>query len=221
MAAFMEPLSEMTGPIISPHSDGGITVATATAPDASGHDKPPPKKSKKLVIVIGALVAVLALGGAGLYFLVLKPRAAAAADEEGGEAPKTSAHDTHAVPPAYLPMDNMVVNLADPGGERVAQIGVTLMAADAHASDSVKAFLPSIRSGVLMLISQRTAAELLTPEGKEALAKAIYREATIPFGGGDEEDAHASEESASKKKKKVAHAVYPVTGVLFSSFIIQ
>lgn len=194
----------------------------ATPPEASGDDKAPAKKSKKLVIIIGALVGVLALGGAGFYFLVLKPRAAAAAEEDGGDAPKAAAHDAHAVPPAYLPMDNMVVNLADPGGERVAQIGVTLMVTDAHASDSVKAFLPSIRSGVLMLISQRTAAELLTPEGKESLSKAIFREATIPFGGGDDEEEHPPEESSSKKKKKkVVHAVYPVTGVLFSSFIIQ
>jgi flagellar FliL protein len=194
----------------------------ASAPEASGDDKAPPKKSKKLLIIVGALVGVLALGGAGFYFLVMKPRAAAAAaEEDGGEAPKAAAHDEKAKPPAYLPMDNMVVNLADPGGERVAQVGVTLVVADAHASDTVKAYLPTIRSGVLMLISQKTATELLTPEGKEALAKAIYREASIPFGGGEEEDPPAEAEGAKKKKKKAAHADYPVTSVLFSSFIIQ
>ena len=194
----------------------------ATAPEASGDDKAPAKKSKKLVIIIGALVGVLALGAAGFYFLVMKPRAAAAAaEEDGGEAPKAAAHDAHATPPAYLPMDNMVVNLADPGGDRVAQVGVTLVVADAHTSDTVKAFLPTIRSGVLMLISQKTATELLTPEGKEALAKAIYREASIPFGGGEDEEPAADAEGGKKKKKKAAHADYPVTAVLFSSFIIQ
>lgn len=196
----------------------------ASAPEASGDDKAPPKKSKKLLIIVGALVGVLALGGAGFYFLVIKPRAAAAAaEEDGGEAaPKAASHDAHAAPPAYLPMDNMVVNLADPGGDRVAQVGITLVVADAHTSDTVKGFLPTIRSGVLMLISQKTAAELLTPEGKEALAKAIYREASIPFGGGeDEEPAPEAEGSKKKKKKKAAHADYPVTAVLFSSFIIQ
>jgi flagellar FliL protein len=195
----------------------------ASAPEASGDEKAPPKKSKKLLIIVGALVGVLALGGAGFYFLVMKPRAAAAAaEEDGGEAPKAAAHDAHATPPASLPMDNMVVNLADPGGERVAQVGVTLVVADAHTSDTVKGFLPTIRSGVLMLISQKTAAELLTPEGKEALAKAIYREASLPFGGGaEEEDPPADAEGAKKKKKKAAHADYPVTAVLFSSFIIQ
>jgi flagellar FliL protein len=117
-------------------------------------------------------------------------------------------------------MDNMVVNLADPGGDRVAQIGITLVVTDAHTSDTVKAYLPTIRSGVLMLISQKTATELLTTEGKEALAKGILREASIPFGGGEDEPA-AEAEGSKKKKKKAAHADYPVTAVLFSSFIVQ
>ena len=192
----------------------------ATAPEAGGEEKAPAKKSKKLLVIVGGLVAVLALGGAGFYFLVLKPRAAAAAaEEDGGEAPKAVAHD--AKPPAYLPMDNMVVNLADPGGERVAQVGVTLVVADAKASDTVKAYLPTIRSGVLMLISQKTAEELLTPQGKEALAKGIFREASIPFGGGQEEEPDAEAEGSKKKKKTAAHDEFPVTAVLFSSFIIQ
>jgi flagellar FliL protein len=192
----------------------------ATAPEAAeGDAKPPAKKSKKLLMIIGAAVAVLALAGGGAFWYISKQRAAAAAAEDGGEEPKAAAHDAHAAPPAYLPMDNMVVNLADPGGDRVAQIGITLVVTDAHTSDTVKAYLPTIRSGVLMLISQKTATELLTTEGKEALAKAILREAVIPFGGGEEEPAAGAE--GSKKKKKAAHADYPVTGVLFSSFIVQ
>ena len=196
----------------------------ATAPEASGgDDKAPPKKSKKMLIIVGGLVAVLALGGGGAFWFISKQRAAAAAAEDGGEEPAHAApKDSHATPPVYLPMDNMVVNLADPGGDRVAQIGVTLVVGDAKSSDQVKAYLPTIRSGVLMLISQKTAVELLTAEGKEALAKGILRETALPFGGGDEED--PEEEPApgkKKKKKKAAHAAMPVSGVLFSSFIVQ
>lgn len=187
----------------------------ADKPEAAEGAKAP-VKSKKMII-IGALVGLI-LVGAGGGFWFMKQRAAAA--EDGGEeAPKAAAHDTKAVPPAYLPMDNMVVNLADPGGERVAQIGITLVVADAHASDTVKAFLPTIRSGVLMLVSQRTAEELLKAEGKEKLAKDILREASIPFGGGEDEEEEAP--AKKKKKKKSAHAEYPVTAVLFSSFIVQ
>jgi flagellar FliL protein len=71
-----------------------------------------------------------------------------------------------------------------------------------------------------MLISQRTAEELLKPEGKEKLASDILREASVPFGGGDDDE---EEETASTKKKKKpkVQVQYPVVGVLFSSFIVQ
>lgn len=188
-------------------------------PEAADTAKAPAKSKKMLIIILGA-VLVLALGGGGAFFFISKQRAAAAEGEDAVPE-KAAAHSGPKTPPAYLPLDNMVVNLADPGGEKVAQIGITLEVVDAHASDTVKAFLPTIRSGVLMLISQRTAEELLSAEGKSKLAKDILRETSIPFGGG--EDAHGSEEPAPKKKaaKKDAHSDMPVVGVLFSSFIVQ
>jgi flagellar FliL protein len=174
-------------------------------------------KSKKLLIIILAAVLVLVLGGAGAFFFISKQHAAAE-DGEEAPAPKAVSHDPK-LPPAYLPLDAMVVNLADPGGERVAQIGVTLEVLDAKSSETVKAYLPTIRSGILMLISQRTAEELLKPEGKEKLAKDILREAAVPFGGGDEEEEETA--SSKKKKRRAAPVQYPVVGVLFSSFIVQ
>jgi flagellar FliL protein len=102
----------------------------------------------------------------------------------------------------------------------VAQVGVTLEVRDAKASDSVKVYLPAIRSEILMLISQRTAEQLLSKEGKEGLASAILKQASTPFGGHDE--VAAQDASAPKKKSKTAPVVeYPVVGVLFSSFIVQ
>ncbi len=186
---------------------------------AEAEGEKPKAKSKKMLIIIIAAVAVLALGGGGAYFYISKQRAAAAAEDGEEAAPAKSAKDAHKAPPTYLPLDNMVVNLADPGGERVAQVGITLELLDAKATEQVKAYLPTIRSGVLMLISQRTAEELLKSEGKEKLAKDIVREASLPFGGGDEE--HEEDTSAKKKKKKAAHPEFPVVGVLFSSFIVQ
>ena len=110
----------------------------ATAPEAAeGDAKPPAKKSKKLLIIIGAAVAVLALAGGGGYWYISKQRAAAAAEDGVEEPAKATTKDGHAIPPAYLPMDNMVINLADPGGDLVEQIGVTLVVTDAHGSDQV------------------------------------------------------------------------------------
>ena len=179
-----------------------------------------PAKSKKMLIIIISAVMVLALGAGGAYFYISKQRAAAAAaaEEDGGEAaaPAAASHDAKKTPPVYLPMDNLVVNLADEGGERVAQVGITLQVRDAHASDNVKLYMPTIRSGVLMLLSQRTAAEMLSAEGKQKLIDDILLEASRPYGGGSE-----AEPEPGKKVRKKAKVEYPVVGVLFSSLIVQ
>lgn len=186
-------------------------------------DKPAdaaPPKSKKLLLIVGVVVVVLALAGAGALFFINQQRAAA--DEGEQEA---VVHAEAGGPPTYLPLDNMVVNLADPGGEKVAQIGITLELIDAKAVEKVKQYLPTIRSSVLILVSQRTAEELLQREGKEKLAKDILREAARPFGGGDEDDEEDAEQTAAKKpktnKRPKPRVQMPVTGVLFSSFIVQ
>ena len=168
------------------------------------------------------VVVLLALGG-GAFLYVNKQRAdaAALAEDEGGNAAshKPDASSAEKGPPVYLPMENMVVNLADPGGEKVAQVGITFEVIDAHASDSVKAYMPTIRSSVLMLLSQKTSEELLSAEGKQKLIADILREASIPFGGGAEvADAVAT---GNKKPKKKPAERFPVVGVLFSSLIVQ
>jgi flagellar FliL protein len=188
--------------------------AKPEAPDAAAA----PAKSKKMLIIIVAAVLVLAIGGGGAFFVLKKK--AASADEEAVDdhAPAaTAAHDKNKAPPEYLPMDNMVVNLANPGGERVAQIGVTLELLDKDSAAAVKGYMPSIRSGVLQLVAKRTAEELLSPEGKEQLTQDILRETSIPFGGGEEEE----EAPTKKTKKKKAPVQYPVVAVHYSSFIVQ
>ena len=83
---------------------------------AEAGDAPKPAKSKKLLIIGLAVVLVLALGGGGAFFYISKQRAAAA-EEGDGEAPaKAAARAGPKTAPAYLPLDNMVVNLSDPGG---------------------------------------------------------------------------------------------------------
>ncbi len=192
----------------------------ATKPEVNDAPKAS-AKSKKMLFVIVGVVFVLILGGAGAFFVISKQRAAAY-DEEG-DGPTKAVEAAHKTPPVYLPLDNMVVNLADPGGERVAQVGITLEIRDPKASDSVKVYLPAIRSGILMLISQRTAEDLLSQKGKEGLASAILKEASIPFGGGQDDPQEDDEVPAPKKKKAKRAPVpeYPVVGVLFSSFIVQ
>lgn len=178
-------------------------------------------KSKKLIIIIVAVVVLLGAGVGGWLFLAKKN---AHADDEDGE-PAPAAHAKAKVAPTFLPLDSMVINLADPGGERMAQIGITIELTDPKAADEVKKYMPSIRSAVLLLISQRTAAELLGREGKEKLASDIKREVARPLGFAEDEHAPASAPKGEGKKKKAKSAEgeggNPVAGVLFSSFIVQ
>lgn len=169
-----------------------------------------PKSKKMLVIALALLVLALAAGGGWVY--VMKRNAAMALD---GEEVVLEEDDEPKAPPVYLPLDNMVVNLADAGGERVAQVGVVLQLTDANAPDQVKAYLPAIRSEILLLVSQRTADELLLREGKEKLAQDILGSAARHFPG---EVASAKKKTGKKESKVGAN---PIQGVLFSSFIVQ
>lgn len=191
------------------------TKAETAKPESDEPVKRPAKGKKMLIIIIGVVLLLVLSGGLAFYF-ISKQRAALLDGEDGAHAP---AHVAPKGPPVYLPLDNMVVNLADPGGEKVAQVGITLQVLDAKAGESVKVYLPTIRSGILLLISQRTADELLSQEGKQKLAKDILRETLIPFGGAAAEVAPGG---VKKKAVKAAdQAEMPVVGVLFSSFIVQ
>lgn len=174
----------------------------------------PPKGKKKLMLMLAVVLVLVLVGGGGWIYMAKKN--AAALEEDGEEEVAAASHGHEASgPPTYLPLDNMVVNLADPGGERVAQIGVTLELSDTAATDVVKGYLPSIRSEILMLVSQRTADELLKREGKEQLASDIMTEASKHFGK------ETPGKKDGKKKSKKAEPASPIRGVLFSSFIVQ
>lgn len=190
-----------------------------SAPAAAEASASPKAKGKKMLVIIVAVILLLVLGAAGWFFFLRHP-----ATEDGDDAtPAAHAAAKSTSPPVFLPMDNMVVNLADPGGEKFVQVGITIGVVDQHTSDAVKANLPTIRSGILLLISQRTSDELLTKEGKEKLAHEILREVSLPLGFEIEEpeDEVAAPSAKKKSKKKPAATANPIVSVLFSSFIIQ
>ncbi|WP_428509240.1 flagellar basal body-associated FliL family protein [Roseateles sp.] len=194
-------------------------AAPAEAPKGGGN--------KKLIIIIAA-VLVLVLGGGGAALLLMKKKPAAD-DEEGGEA--AASHQeapAHAAPkpgtpPVFVPLDPFTVNLSDKDVDRFAQVGITLEVIDAKTADQIKAFLPAIRSNVLMVLSHKTSVELLTREGKEKLAREVLRESVRPMGIELEDEDEAEDEAAPKKKKKKKKpaVVSPITQVLFSTFIVQ
>jgi flagellar protein FliL len=186
-------------------------AATATAPEA------PKKKSKKLLFIIIGVVVLALIAGAGALFVLKKNTAED--DEFADEEPAAHVAKDPKTAPVFMPLENMVVNLADPGGTRFIQLGLTLQLQDAKTEADVKVYMPSIRSQVLLLISQRTADEMLQVQGKAKLAKDIIAAVSHEMGY-EIPEAAAAEDGAPKKKKSKA-APNPVQAVLFSSLIVQ
>ncbi|MFY7942456.1 MAG: flagellar basal body-associated FliL family protein [Burkholderiaceae bacterium] len=177
-----------------------------------------------LIIIVAAVVLLALIGGGAAFFLMKKKPA----DEEGeGEAaakaaaPKVvhKAPPDPKKPPTYLPMEPMVVNLADPGGGRFVQLGITLKLDEPKTGEIVKQFMPSIRSAVLLTVSKRTADELLAIEGKEKLTRAIIRVTSEQLGYEVEDEDEEAESTKKKKKRNLPPS--PVEDVLYSSFIVQ
>lgn len=196
-----------------------MSAAAAATAEAPAEAKP---KSKKLLFIIIGVV-VLALVGGGAAFFLMKKNHAEEGEEDAAEevhAPEPPKHDPKA-PPTFLPLDSMVVNLADPGGNRFAQLGITLQLTDAKVAEDMKVYMPSIRNEILILVSQRTAEQMLNIQGKEALSQDIIA-AVSEIMGYEYEAPGAEEETETKGKKKKKRPVYnPISGVLFSSFIVQ
>ncbi len=188
-------------------------MSAKAADSATATAAPPPKGRMKLVL--GIVVAVLLAGGAaagGTWFFLNKNGAAAPAAAADAE-PEPDAKHADAT---YLALENLIVNLADPGGERVAQIGMTLDVRDEKTAARLKTLMPVVRSRMLMLVSQRTSEELLKRDGKEKLAEDVMIEVTRVL---NPDAARAVDDEAPRARKPRANG--PVRGVLFSSFIVQ
>ncbi len=213
--------------------------AAAAAPANAGAAVPVKKGKKKLIIIVVALLLLLVIGGGAAVFLMKKKAAAAA---EGDEATASTGAEHHGDkpdlkhPPTFLPLDPFVVNLADKEVDRYAQIGITFEVEDPKFADQMKAFMPAIRNGILMILSHKTSSELLDRAGKEQLSAEILRESSRTMGieveepepmvakKTETEDAAEADDTPKpkrKKKRKAAVEPNPIKHVHFSNFIVQ
>lgn len=218
--------------------------AAAAAPTVDAGAAVPAKKGKKklIIIVAVALLLLVVLGGGAVVFLKKRAAAAAAAADDGAQVSehKSSKPDLKH-PPTFLPLDPFVVNLADKDADRYAQIGITLEVEDPAFAEQMKAFMPSIRNAILLILSQKSSRDLLDIAGKEQLAAQIRREAARTMGidvaeppaaAGKPAEAASADKGTEgddpgarpKAKAKEAHAPAernPIRRVNFSNFIIQ
>jgi flagellar FliL protein len=197
---------------------------------AAPAEAPKSGSKKMIIIIVAALVSVLLIGGGAAAFLLMKSGdQTEATDEEGYEdeapAKKKAApeKDEKAVPPTFVPLDPFVVNLADRDSERFAQVGITLQIDDPKTAEEIKAYMPAIRNAVLLILSYKTAEELLSNEGKLKLADEIAREAARAMGYEieDPEEETAEEATPKKRKRKKVESYNPITKVHYANFIIQ
>jgi flagellar basal body-associated protein FliL len=72
-------------------------------------------------------------------------------------------------------LETIVVNLADPNDEKVAQIGITLVAPDIQRARQLKNELPRIRAHILIALTQQTSTNVLRPEWKKAFADDVKK----------------------------------------------
>jgi len=190
--------------------------------ETSPSTAPAPKNKKWLLII--AIAALLAIAITGWF--VSKKKSLDGAEPAAPVAQKIT---SFAAPPVFLPLDSMVVNLADSGGERFVQLGLTLEIANTEVADQLKPWLPHIRSSILLLLSQRSSQELLSRNGKDKLALDIRRAVLRPLGysisvgtENNSEDSDNAMPENTDEEDQLLHAPHlPVRQVLFSSFIIQ
>ena len=212
-------------------------MSAAAAPTVDAGAAAPVKKGKKKLIIMAliALLLLVVLGGGALFLMKKK----AAQDSDAGDDAATAQAEHGSKPdlkhpPTFLPLDPFVVNLADKEADRYAQVGITLEVEDAKFAEQMKAFMPAIRNGILMILAHKNSRELLDRAGKEQLAGEILRESARTMGiEVDEPEAARSEKAEAddedkpkakvkKKARKAAPAEpNPIKHVHFSNFIVQ
>jgi len=131
---------------------------------------PLPKKRgvlKKLVFVGLPLIGVLGGGAGGGWWWLHRPTVAAA---EPALADR-----------GLVTFEPFLVNLADAGGTRFLKVNVQLVLGTIEEAKKVQdtpVIAMQVRSGILELLTQQSAAALVTTQGKEALKAAIKAKTT-------------------------------------------
>ena len=214
-----------------------MSAAAATPADATVAPAKKGKK-KKLIVMVSVVVLLLAVAGGAAVFMLKKKAANAAEGDDATPAASAEAHGSKPDlkhPPTFLPLDPFVVNLADKEADRYAQVGITFEVEDAKFAETMKAFMPALRNGILMTLSHKSSGELLGRAGKEQLAAEILREAahtmgieveapepaTEPRVDGEKAQAEGDGATPKKTKKKAAAEPNPIKRVHFSNFIVQ
>ena len=175
------------------------------------------KKKGGKGLLIGILAVVLA-GGGGAGWFFLKPPHDPDAEKLALYKPSPE--------PVFVTLEPFTVNLADEGGDRMAQVAVVLQMQNAYAESELKKVMPVVRSKLLKLLSSQKSDQLLTEKGKEAVAEAIkqrtieaihWDKSSAPAQGSEHKDAAA----AAPAGKPLIVVPDSVVAVHFNQMLVQ
>lgn len=130
---------------------------------------------KKLIIIAGAALLLAGGGGGAWYFLNSSGSQHAGGGAAKAPAPKPSA------PPVFLALETFTVNLQSEEAQQFLQVNITLQVADEAQVELIKTNMPQVRNRLLLLLSGKKAADILSVQGKKTLATEIMEQIKQPF----------------------------------------
>ena len=129
-------------------------------------------------MLIIALVAFIVLGGGGAFafYMMRAPAQSVDGDSHGDSHEKKKKKKKKESEHGLVSLEPFVVNLADQGGSRFLRLSLRLVVDTPEEAEKVQkndVLLVRVRSAILELLTQQTADQLVTTEGKATLKTAI------------------------------------------------
>lgn len=124
------------------------------------------RKSRSLLL-IGLLIVLLAVASSVAVYFFLDARNGSGATEVVNDEP------VEAPAPIFVTINPFTVNLQSDYGDRLLYVGLSLRVRDEATSTFLTQHMPEVRSRLLMLLSGKSAEELIKPEGKVQLKQQI------------------------------------------------
>ncbi|MDQ9170824.1 flagellar basal body-associated protein FliL [Oxalobacteraceae bacterium R-40] len=138
-------------------------------PDQALQEEAPKKSKFKLFLILGITCILLAGGGGAAWYFM-------------GQQSQTAANKPAVIaPPVFVVLEPFTVNLRSDSEEQFLQVAMTVQVKDQANADQMKLYMPEVRNRLLLLLSSKSGAEILSPEGKKQLSDEIIASLKNPF----------------------------------------
>jgi len=119
-----------------------------------GSEAKPRKGKMKMIIIIAAILIVSLASGFAAYTMFIGKKSGQSAHEKSKEEAKV----------ALIALDPMVLNLAEPN--RFLKLSIQFELSDPTYQALANERVPQLRDAIIILISSKSFASIMTPEGK-------------------------------------------------------